>query len=139
MDSALAIVGFYFTLIGFISGLFFTRLDGWYGSIREFEGSLQSLSDRNDYILAKSKKDGLKASAPTGSFIAVGFLTSALTLLSLFVPIDNENLNLSPNLYLRLPIVVTVLAYWGGGYFLFCQGNSLLNRAKHRIDAGIQG
>ena len=27
MDNALTIIGFYFTLIGFISGLFFTRLD----------------------------------------------------------------------------------------------------------------
>jgi hypothetical protein len=137
MDNALAIIGFYFTLIGFISGLFFTRLDSWYGSVREFEGSLQSLSNRNDYILAKSKKDGLRASAPIGSFIAVGLLTSALTLLSLFIPIENGNLN--PNIYLRLPLVVTVLAYWGGGYFLFRQGNSLLNSAKRRIDAGIQG
>ncbi len=38
MNDAVGLVGFYFTLIGFISGLFFTRLDSWYGDVRVFYG-----------------------------------------------------------------------------------------------------
>lgn len=137
MDNALAVVGFYFALIGFISGLFFTRLDSWYGAVKEFEGSLQSLSKREDYMIAESKKDGLKSSAPIGSFIAVGILTTLLTLLSLLIPVENASLN--PNLYLRSPLIITVLSYWLGGFFLFRRGRLILHQASIKITNGIRG
>lgn len=137
MDNALAVVGFYFTLIGFISGLFFTRLDSWHGTVREFEGSLQSLSKREDYESAESRKNGLKASAPTGSFIAVGTLTTMLAFLSLLIPIENTTLN--PNVYLRIPLIITVLSYWGGGCLLLRKGKLVLHQASTKIDAGITG
>ena len=50
MDNALSIVGFYFTLIGFVSGLFFTRLDSWYGQVREFWGSMKLLEKEPNNI-----------------------------------------------------------------------------------------
>jgi hypothetical protein len=137
MDNALAIVGVYFTLIGFISGLFFTRLDSWYGDVKEFEGSLRSLSNREDYKVAQSKKDGLKSSTPMGSFIAVGFLTTMLTLLSLLIPTENPALN--PNLYLKTPLIMTVLFYWAGGALLFRKGNSILQDVTRKIAVGLRG
>jgi hypothetical protein len=137
MDNALAVVGFYFTLIGFISGLFFTRLDSWYGTVKEFEGSLQSLSKREDYEIAKSRKNGLKTSAPIGSFIAVGILTTMLTLLSLLIPIENTALN--PNVYLRSPLIITVLSYWLGGFLLLRKGKSILHQMSIKINSGITG
>jgi hypothetical protein len=137
MDNALAVVGFYFTLIGFISGLFFTRLDSWYGTVKEFEGLLKSLSKREDYESAESRKDGLKSSAPTGSFIAVGILTTMLTILSLLIPIENTTLN--PNVYLRGPLVITVFSYWLGGILLLRKGRSILHKASIKITACITG
>lgn len=137
MDNAVSVVGFYFTLIGFISGLFFTRLDSWYGTVKEFEGSLQSLSKREDYKNAKSKKDGLKSSVPTSSFIAVGILTTILTILSLLIPVENTILN--PNVYLRSPLIITVLFYWVGGCLILRKGRSILHQASIKITAGIEG
>ena len=136
MDNALAIIGFYFTLIGFISGLFFTRLDGWYGDVREFWGTMKWLEKETDKI-DKSKKaritlTGLRESAPRGSFISVGFLTSALTALSLFVPISAPAVN--PFVFLQLPLVVTVLLYWIGGIILLRKGGNLLAQVKAQID-----
>lgn len=136
MDNALSIIGFYFTLIGFISGLFFTRLDSWYGQVREFWGSMKLLEKGTDKI-EKSKEGrikliGLQASAPTGSFIAVGLLTSALTLLSFGIPITNPQLN--PFVFLRLPLIVTVLMYWVGGVLLLGKGNELLGKVSEQID-----
>jgi hypothetical protein len=136
MDNALAIIGLYFTLIGFISGLFFTRLDGWYGEVREFWGSMKWLDKETDKI-DKSKKaritlSGLGESAPRGSFISVGVLTSALTLLSLFIPISAPPVN--PLVFLQLPLVVTVGLYWIGGVILLRKGGQLLDEVKAQID-----
>jgi len=49
MSDAVGLMGFYFTLIGFISGLFFTRIDSWYGSVRSFQGTLASITDSNKF------------------------------------------------------------------------------------------
>lgn len=136
MDNALSIIGFYFTLIGFISGLFFTRLDSWYGQVREFWGSMKLLEKETDKI-EKSKEGrikliGLQESAPIGSFIAVGLLTSALTLLSLGIPITNSQIN--PFVFLQLPLIVTVVMYWIGGLLLLKKGNELLGKVSEQTD-----
>ena len=141
MDNALAIIGFYFTLIGFISGLFFTRLDGWYGDVRKLWGTVTLLEKEPDKIV-KSKEarvtlSGLLESAPRGSFIAIGALTSALTLLSLFVPVSESVVN--PLIFLRIPLIVTVLLYWIGGIVLLQKGGSLLDGAARVIAQVLPG
>lgn len=144
MNDALSIVGLYFTLIGFISGLFFTRLDGWYGSVKEFEGSLREGGSRSSdrlnreyYQEAQAKSEGLKASAPVASFVAVGLFTITLTLLSLLIPI--ESAAVQPTLYLRIPLIATVFAYWIGGSLIIKKGRSILRKKSHLIDDGIRG
>ncbi len=136
MDNALAVLGFYFTLIGFISGLFFTRLDGWYGKVREFWGSALLL-EKDPQRLEKSKAarltlNGLAESAPQGSFIAVGAFTTSLTLLSFAVPFENPPVD--PWLFLRLPLIATILLYWAGGVILLHKGSYLLNQVKVSIE-----
>ncbi len=136
MDNALAVLGFYITLIGFISGLFFTRLDSWYGKVREFWGSARLL-EKDPLRLEKSKAarltlNGLAESAPKSSFIAVGIFTTSLTLLSFAVPFENPSVN--PWLFLRLPLVATILLYWVGGAVLLRKGRSLLGQVRASIE-----
>ncbi len=137
MSDALGVIGFYFTLIGFISGLFFTRIDGWYGSVRAFSGKLASVNEKNAFVIAGAEWDGLSASAPTGSFIAVGILVTALTVLAFLFPIPNPSV--SPALFLYGPIVLTVIFYWFGGIILLVKAKSVLSKARQKIDTGIRG
>lgn len=137
MGDAVGLIGLYFTLIGFISGLFFTRIDSWYGSVRSFHGSLAFLEDRTEYRSAKTQVLGLKASIPTGSFASVGVLLSALTSLSFFVPVERSPVD--PLLFVRLPLVVTVGAYWLGGVVLLRRGHSHLAEAEEKVDEGLRG
>lgn len=137
MGDAVGLMGLYFTLIGFISGLFFTRIDSWYGSVRSFHGSLGSLEERSEYRNAKTQVLGLKASRPVGSFVAVGVLLSALTVLSFFVPLERPAVD--PLLFVHLPLVVTVGAYWLGGVMLLRRGHSRLLEAEEKVDEGLRG
>jgi hypothetical protein len=136
MDNAISIIGFYFTLIGFISGLFFTRLDSWYGDVRKFWGSMKFLEKETDKI-DKSKKgritlNGLHESSPRGSFIGIGLLTTSLTLLSFAIPIVSTEVN--PFVFLMIPLIVTVLSYWIGGFVLLKKGNDLLGDVTKLIE-----
>jgi len=137
MSDAVGVIGFYFTLIGFISGLFFTRIDGWYGTVRAFEGKVASLNEASAFVAAKAEADGLSASAPTGSFIAVGLLVTTLTVLAFLYPITTPTTN--PVVFLYGPIALTVLAYWIGGIVLLAKAKSLLTGAGQKIDKGISG
>jgi predicted small integral membrane protein len=137
MSDAIGLIGFYFTLIGFISGLFFTRIDGWYGSVRAFSGKLASVTGRENFIIMGAEWDGLSASKPTGSFIAVGILVTTLTVLAYLFPIPNPSA--SPALFLYGPIVLTVIFYWLGGIILLVKARSVLSSARQKIDAGISG
>ncbi len=137
MSEAVGLIGLYFALVGFISGLFFTRIDSWYGSVRSFHGSLTSLEERGEYRSARTQMLGLKASRPTGSFVAVGLLLSALAALSFFVPIERSVVD--PFLFVYLPLLATVTAYWFGGATLLWKGNSRLAEAEEEIDKGLRG
>ena len=137
MDTALSIIGFYFALIGFISGLFFTRLDSWYGDVREFYGSYSGEDPAKKNTPDNCRKNrikqmGLEQSTPLGSFVVVGLLTTALTLLSWGVPITDPQMNTF--LFLRLPLILTVLVYWIGGFILLSKSQSLLTLIKTEID-----
>lgn len=137
MSDALALLGFYFTLIGFLSGLFFTRLDSWYGSVRQFTGTLSALTERTDFEKAGPEADGLSASAPRGSFVAVGLLLAGLVLLGFFVPVQKPAV--SPWLFLYGPMMVAVAAYWVGGLVLLRKAGELLRKARSQIARGISG
>jgi hypothetical protein len=137
MSDALGLIGFYFTLIGFISGLFFTRIDSWYGEVRLFEGALDSLERADQYRDKRPSLEGLRASKPRGSFIAVGALLSVLTALAWFVPIKEAPVN--PLVFVFAPITITVIAYWIGGIVLLGKGTSLLTGAEQKIDEGAAG
>ncbi len=137
MDSALSIIGFYFTLIGFISGLFFTRLDNWYGQVREFSGEYSGELPEKKNTTDNCRKNrvtlmGLMESAPQGSFITVGCLTTTLMFLSWGVPVNNAEIN--PFIYLWGPLLLTVLIYWSGGIFLLNKGYKKLNGIGKEID-----
>lgn len=60
-----------------------------------------------------------------------------LAFLSLLIPIENTALD--PNVYLRIPLIITVLSYWGGGCLLLRKGKLVLHQASTKIDAGITG
>lgn len=137
MNDAVGIIGFYFTLIGFISGLFFTRIDSWYGSVRAFSAKVNTFKKRDDYITAEGEAGGLSASAPTVSFLAVGVLLLLLSYLAFRLPTANAPVD--PTTFLHIPIFVTVLAYWAGGAALLLGAKSLLSKAKTRIATGISG
>jgi hypothetical protein len=137
MDMALAILGFYFTLIGFIGGLFFTRLDSWYGQVREFSGSYSGEEPETKNTPVNCRKFrikimGLRESAPQGSFIAVGCLTTALALLSWAVPFASPQVN--PVIFLRVPLILTIFMYWSGGILLLRKGNTLLEKIDKELE-----
>lgn len=137
MSEVLEIIGFYFTLIAFISGLFFTRIDSWYGSVRAYCGKLNTYTKREEYITAGGEASGLSASAPTGSFVVVGGLVTALTVLAFFFPVTTSIVN--PYIFLYSPLVITVVAYWIGGIVLLVQAKKLLSKAQQKIAKGISG
>ena len=137
MNDALSLLGFYFTLIGFIGGLFFTRLDAWYGSVRGFKGKVTQLTKRDEYQTANADVNGLAESKPFGSFIAVGLLLTGLMLLGFFVPINTPIVN--PFLFIYAPILLSVAAYWVGGFVLIKKAETLIVEAREVIKSGLTG
>ena len=137
MNDALSLVGFYFTLIGFVGGLFFTRLDSWYGSVRQFKGKVVQLRKREEFESANAEVNGLQESQPKGSFVSVGILLSLLVLLGVFVPVTNSPIN--PIVFLYVPMTITVASYWVGGFVLFHQAGKLLTAARAVIGEGLSG
>lgn len=139
MSNALGIIGFYFTLIGFISGLFFTRIDTWYGSVRAFHGKLVYYTRREEFLAARAEANGLAASAPTGSFIAVGIFVSLLGALSLLLPFNVNDAGAYTALFIYVPLIVTIAAYWLGGVVFISQARTLLSSSHMLIERGISG
>jgi len=136
MDNALALTGFYFTIIGFISGLFFTRLDSWYGEARQFAGSVSMMQTVDEFKRARQQLNGIKSSAPTGSFIAIGLFTTILLVLALLVPISETVVN--PIIFIRVPLILTVLAYWLGGCILLISARKLLAVSHEKIEKALK-
>jgi hypothetical protein len=136
MDNALALTGFYFTIIGFISGLFFTRLDTWYGQVKQFSGSVNLLQSIEEYKRARLEIGGIKTSAPTGSFFAIGIFTTVLLVLALLVPINATTVN--PLIFIRIPLVFTVFAYWLGGGWLLVSAKKLLAKSNSQIEKAFK-
>ncbi|NJN56941.1 MAG: hypothetical protein HC879_05295 [Leptolyngbyaceae cyanobacterium SL_5_9] len=122
--------------VGFANAAFQEWIS-WLDSSRRFMSITELETERIYAIYNQSKKDGLKSSTPIGSFIAVGCLATMLTFLSLLIPTENTALN--SNLYLRIPLIITVLFYWFGGALIFHKGKLILRKLNHKITAGLDG
>jgi hypothetical protein len=131
MSDTLGILGFYFTLIGFISGIFFTRLDSWYNDVRAKTAIVGSTNNANKLISLREDLTGLASSEPSFSFGAVGLFLSALVVLSFFVPASTSAVNTT--IFLYVPLVVTVVAYWISGFALLLRARGLLKNAVEII------
>ena len=131
MSDTLGILGFYFTLIGFISGIFFTRLDSWYNDVRAKAAVVSSTNNANKLISLREDLTGLASSEPTFSFGGIGLFVTALAILSFFVPAAPGNVNIT--LFLYIPLVTTVIIYWASGITLLVRGRSLLKAAENTI------
>ena len=131
MSDTLGILGFYFTLIGFISGIFFTRLDSWYNDVRAKVAIVNATNNANRLISLRDDLAGLTSSEPSFSFGAIGLFLSALAVLSFFVPAGTTAVNIT--LFLYIPLVVTVLVYWISGSVLLFRARSMLRAAGSTI------
>jgi hypothetical protein len=131
VSDTLGILGFYFTLIGFISGIFFTRLDSWYNDVRAKGAVVNSTNNANKLISLREDLTGLASSEPTVSFGGIGIFVTALAVLSFFVPPTSGNVNIAVFLY--VPLVATVLIYWASGIALLVRGRALLKAAENTI------
>jgi hypothetical protein len=131
MSDTLGILGFYFTLIGFISGIFFTRLDSWYNDVRAKTAVVNSTTNANKLISLREDLTGLASSEPGFSFVAIGLFLTALAVLSFFVPAGQSAVNVT--LFLYVPLVITVIIYWVSGAVLLVRARALLKAAETTI------
>jgi hypothetical protein len=131
VSDTLGILGFYFTLIGFISGIFFTRLDSWYNDVRAKVAIVNATNNANKLISLRDDLAGLASSEPSFSFGAIGLFLSALAVLSFFLPAGTTAVNTA--LFLYVPLVVTVLVYWISGLALLVRARSMLKAAAATI------
>jgi hypothetical protein len=135
MNDPLGILGFYFTLIGFLTGIFFTRLDSWYNDVRAKEALVDQRTTTSRLQDLKEDLIGLKNSAPLVSFIAIGIFLTVLGLLSLYIPLTNSPVN--PTIFLYTPLWVTVATYWIGGIALLVRAAQLIKTAIGTINSKI--
>ena len=139
--NAVGIVGLYFALIGFISGIFFTRLESWYSDVRSKRGTIlqniQMAKSVDSYTNLEIPFKGLNASKPLSSFLGIGGFVSGLAILSAFIPITDSGFN--PLIFLYLPVALTVLGYWIGGLLIFKSGSRAIEDSLSDIDKAKRG
>jgi hypothetical protein len=131
VSDTLGLLGFYFTLIGFISGIFFTRLDSWYNDVRARVAIVNASNDARKLVSLRDDLAGLSSSEPGFSFAAIGLFLTALAILSMFVPAGTSSINTT--IFLYVPLVVTVLAYWISGFVILRRARTLLKAAGDTI------
>lgn len=132
MNDPISIVGLYFALIGFLSGIFFTRLDSWYSEVRAKHAVLSSNLHTNDPQVKRIAPledpfNSLQSSAPFSGFITIGAFITFLAVLSLFLPVSSSSFNIV--LFLYVPVFLTVLFYLIGGGMLLISGTELVSQA----------
>jgi sterol desaturase/sphingolipid hydroxylase (fatty acid hydroxylase superfamily) len=131
VSDSLGILGFYFTLIGFISGIFFTRLDSWYNDVRAKVAVVNASNDARKLVSLRDDLAGLSSSTPGFSFTAIGLFLTALAILSTFVPAGTTTVNVT--IFLYIPLFVTVLVYWISGFVILTRARTLLKAARDTI------
>jgi hypothetical protein len=131
VSDTLGILGFYFTLIGFISGIYFSRLDTWYNNVRAKAAIVNATNNANKLVNLRDDLAGLASSEPRFSFLAIGVFLSALAILSFFVPAGASAVNTAVFLY--APLVLTVVIYWTSGFIVLARARSTLRVAEEVI------
>jgi hypothetical protein len=106
--------------------------------VRAFETSLRELKEVEEWRRAVEKREPLEAVAPNLFAALVGLLVAGLTVLAFLVrtpahpPFDLL-------LFLRLPLLLVVVLFWGLGLARLVDGHRRLRTAKDNIKNGIEG
>jgi hypothetical protein len=138
MSEAMTLIAFYFAVISLASSLFFNQVEAWHGPVRSFETSLKELEEVDQWRRADEQRKPLEAAAPNFFAALVGVLVAGLTILAFLVPIPAHP-PFDPLLFLRLPLLVVVVLFWGLGLARLVDGHRRLGKAKDNIANGIEG
>lgn len=138
MGEAITLVAFYFAVISLASSLFFNQVEAWHGSVRSFETSLKEIDDVDQWRLADEQRKPIEAAAPNLFAVLVGFFVIALAILAFLVPIPPHP-PFDPFWFLRLPLAVVVMMFWGLGSARLIDGHRRLGMAKKDIQDGMSG
>jgi hypothetical protein len=138
VGEAMSLIAFYFAVISLASSLFFNQVENWHGPVRAFETSLKELKEVEEWRRADVKREPLEAAAPNLFAALVDLLVAGLTVLAFLVrtpahpPFD-------PFLFLRLPLFLVVVLFWGLGLARLVDGHRRLRTAKDNFKNGIEG
>ncbi len=138
VSEAMTLIAFYFAVISLASSLFFNQVEAWHGPVRSFQTSLKEVKEVEQWRRADEQRKPIEAAAPNLFAALVGLLVAGLTLLAFLVPIPGDP-PFDPLLFLRLPLVLVVILFWGLGLARLLDGHRRLGRAKKNIEDGMQG
>ena len=138
MGETMTLIAFYFAVISLASSLFFNQVEAWHGPVRSFETSLKELEEVEQWRRASEQREPLKAAAPNLFAVLVGLLVAGLTFLSFLVPTPARP-PFDPLLFLRLPLLLVVVLFWGLGLARLFDGHRRLATAKEDIRKGVEG
>lgn len=134
----MTLIAFYFAVISLASSLFFNQVEAWHGSVRSFEASLKEIDEVDRWRLADEQRKPLEAAAPNLFAALVGLLVVGLTVLAFLVPVPPHT-PFDPLLFLRLPLALVVVLFWGLGLARLLDGHRRLRSAKKSIHNGMSG
>jgi hypothetical protein len=134
----MTLIAFYFAVISLASSLFFSQVEAWHGPVRSFETSLKGLKEVEEWRCADEQRKPLEAAAPNLFAVLVGILVAGLTILAFLVPIPARP-PFDPLLFLRLPLLVVVVLFWGLGLARLIDGHRRLGKARRNIQKGMVG
>jgi hypothetical protein len=138
MGEAMTLIAFYFAVISLASSLFFSQVEAWHGPVRSFETSIKEIDEVDRWRLADEQRKPLEAAAPNLFAALVGLLVLGLTGLAFLVPVPSRP-PFDPLLFLRLPLALVALLFWGLGLARLLDGHRRLGRAKRNIRRGMNG
>lgn len=138
MGETMTLIAFYFAVISLASSLFFNQVEAWHGPVRSFETSLKALKDVEQWRRASEQREPLKAAAPDLFAVLVGLLVAGLAILAFLVPTPARP-SFDPLLFLRLPLLLVVVLFWGLGLARLFDGHRRLATAEEEIEKGIEG
>ena len=138
MGETMTLIAFYFAVISLASSLFFNQVEAWHGPVRSFETSLKELEEVEQWRRASEQREPLEAAAPNLFAVLVGLLVAGLTVLAFLVPTPARP-PFDPLLFLRLPLLLVVVLFWGLGLARLFDGHRRLATAKEDIRKGVEG
>ncbi len=138
MGETMTLIAFYFAVISLASSLFFNQVEAWHAPVRSFETSLKEFKEVEQWRRASEQREPLEAAAPNLFAVLVGLLVAGLTVLAFLVPTPARP-PFDPLLFLRLPLLLVVVLFWGLGLARLFDGHRRLATAKEDIRKGIEG